>query len=468
MKKEEKKLVKNTLLLVLGNFSSKLLVFLMVPLYTSVLSTEEYATSDLLTTTINLLYPFATLMISTAVMRFCLDKLKDTRQLLSIGIWIELIGITLVAVGSIFFFNSGELKGFRYYFLLGFSGYSLYTLLMEYAKGCEKVVMYSIAGVCNTIVLISCNILFLLKLGLGIKGYLMAMVAAYWITIIVLFIGCKAWKDLLWPNKIECGYVKDMLQYSVPLVPNSISWWVSNSSDRYIMNIFRGLSELGIYSVSYKIPSIMSTVSGIMISAWEMSACDDFGSEKSNRFFSQIYDLWVHTYLIVCTGLIFGVKILALILFQKEFYSAWRFVPILLFASVFNGLSSFLGTVFTAAKKTKAVFVTTMVGAGVNIVLNFVLIPLWGGYGAAIATAVGYLATYFLRLNASNSIIHLEVDFKKHTIRFVVLLLMVITSCVNSWMNYIIGCLVLFMERDFIIEGIKKVTVTLGFTKKRN
>ena len=75
MKREEKKLVKNTLLLMLGNFSSKLLVFLMVPLYTSVLTTAEYATSDLLTTTINLLYPFATLMISTAVMRFCLDKL---------------------------------------------------------------------------------------------------------------------------------------------------------------------------------------------------------------------------------------------------------------------------------------------------------------------------------------------------------------------------------------------------------
>lgn len=92
MKKEEKKLVTNTLLLMIGNFSSKLLVLLLVPLYTSVLSTSEYATSDLLTTTINLLYPFATLMISTAVMRFCLDKIQDTKQLLSIGLFIELIG----------------------------------------------------------------------------------------------------------------------------------------------------------------------------------------------------------------------------------------------------------------------------------------------------------------------------------------------------------------------------------------
>ena len=466
MKREEKKLVKNTLLLMLGNFSSKLLVFLMVPLYTSVLTTAEYATSDLLTTTINLLYPFATLMISTAVMRFCLDKCKDSRQLLSIGIWIEFIGIAFVALGSMLFFNSGNLQGYRYYFLIGFAGYSLYTLLMEYAKGSEKVGMYSIAGVCNTVALISCNIVFLLKLGLGIKGYLMAMIAAYWITIVVLFIGCRAWKDLLWPNRIERGYVKEMLQYSIPLMPNSISWWVSNSSDRYIMNIFRGLSELGIYSVSYKIPSIMATISGIMVSAWEMSAVDDFGSEKSRRFFSQIYDMWVHTYLIVCTGLVLGVKILALILFQKDFFSAWRFVPILLYASIFSGLSSFLGTVFTAAKKTKAVFVTTMVGAGINIVLNFALIPLWGGYGAAIATAVGYLATFFSRLKGANSIMHLDVDYKKHFFRLGVLLLMVVASCADSWINYAIGFLVLLMERDFIADVIKKAM--RRFYKKRN
>lgn len=127
----------------LGNFSSKLLVFLMVPLYTSVLSTAEYATSDLLTTTINLLYPFATLMISTAVMRFCLDKCNNTRQLLSIGFWIEMVGILLVTVGSFFFFNTGDLQGYRLYFLAGFVGYSFYTLLMEYAKGSEKVTMYS-------------------------------------------------------------------------------------------------------------------------------------------------------------------------------------------------------------------------------------------------------------------------------------------------------------------------------------
>ena len=452
MKREEKKLVKNTLLLMLGNFSSKLLVFLMVPLYTSVLSTAEYATSDLLTTTINLLYPFATLMISTAVMRFCLDKCNNTRQLLSIGFWIEMVGILLVTVGSFFFFNTGDLQGYRLYFLAGFAGYSFYTLLMEYAKGSEKVTMYSLAGVCNTIALILCNIFFLLKLGLGIKGYLLAMVAAYWITIVVLFIGCKAWKDLILPTKIKRSYVKEMLAYSIPLMPNSISWWISNSSDRYIMNIFRGLSELGLYSVSYKIPSIMATISAILISAWEMSAVDDFGSEKSRCFFSKIYDLWVNTYIIVCAGLIFFVKFLALILFQKEFYLAWHFVPILLFASVFTGLSSFLGTVFTAAKKTKSVFVTTMVGAGVNIALNFVLIPYWGGYGAAIATAIGYLATYFARLKGANRIMKLDVEYKSHFLRMGLLLLMVILSCVDSWANYLVGIVIIFMERKFIMN----------------
>lgn len=452
MKREEKKLVKNTLLLMLGNFSSKLLVFLMVPLYTSVLSTTEYATSDLLTTTINLLYPFATLMISTAVMRFCLDKCNDTKQILSVGFWIEAIGILLVAFGSSFFFNTGDLQGYRLYFLAGFAGYALYTLLMEYAKGSEKVTIYSFAGVCNTIALILCNIFFLLKFDLGIKGYLLAMIAAYWITIIVLFLGCEAWKDLIPPTKIRKETVNKMLIYSIPLMPNSISWWVSNSSDRYIMKMFRGLGELGVYSVSYKIPSIMATVSAILISAWEMSAVDNFGSENNRYFFSRIYDLWVHTYIIVCTCLILFVKPLALLLFQKEFYIAWNFVPILLFASVFSGLCSFLGTVFTAAKRTKSIFVTTMTGAAVNIALNFVLIPYWGGYGAAIATAVGYLATFFARLKGANQIMKLDVEYKKHFLKMGLLFLMVILSCANSIVNYFIGFAILFIEREFIIS----------------
>ena len=462
MKQDEKKLVKNTLLLMLGNFSSKLLVFFLVPIYTSVLSTTEYATSDLLTTTINLIYPFATLMISTAVMRLCLDKCNDSKQLLSIGTWIEIIGIVLIAIISQFFFNEGALQGYREYFLAGFAGYSFYTLLMEYAKGSERVGMYSFAGVCNTIVLISCNIIFLIHWKMGIKGYLLAIILSYWITIVILFVGCQAWKDVILPYRIKRDYVKDMLSYSIPLMPNSISWWISNYSDRYIMNIFRGLNELGIYSVSYKIPSIMATISAILISAWEMSAVDDFGSERSRRFFSKVYDLWVHVYIIVCVILVFLVKFLAYILFQKEFFIAWKFVPILLFASVFSGLSSFLGTVFTAAKKTKSVFVTTMLGAGINIVLNLMLIPFCGGYGAAVATALGYLATYFSRLIGANKIIYLDVNYKEHFVKFSALFLMVIASCADNWNNYILGFLILFLERDFIMVIIKNFVCRLS------
>lgn len=450
MRREEKKLVQNTLLLMLGNFSSKLLVFFMVPLYTSVLSTEEYATSDLLTTTINLAYPFATLMISTAVMRFCLDHYNDVKQLLSIGFWIEILGILLVSIGSFFFFNAENLVKYRVFFLTGFAGYSFFTLFMEYAKGSGKVTLYSLSGLCNTIALILSNLLFLLKLGLGIEGYLLAMIAAYWITIIMLFVGCKAWKQLILPTRIECKYVKDMLAYSVPLMPNSISWWINNSSDRYIMNAFRGLGELGLYSVSYKIPSIMATISAILISAWEMSAADDFGSEQSKRFFSKIYDLWVHAYIIVCTILVLFVKLLALFLFQKEFFAAWQFVPILLLAGVFSGLSAFLGTVFTSAKKTKSVFVTTMIGAGCNIIFNFLFIPYFGGYGAAIATLIGYLVIYFMRLKGANRIIQLDVAYINHFFRLCLLLLMVVLSCVDSWGNYLVGAVILIMEKDFI------------------
>lgn len=457
MKNEEKKLAKNTALLILGNFSSKLLIFFLVPLYTSVLSTSEYATTDLISTTVNLLYPLATLVISSAVMRYCLDKNRNKKQLLSAGIWIMLAGIVAVAIGSLFFFNEGGLVGYRSYFLAYFAGYSFYTLMMEYTKGCEKVALYSIAGVCNTLVLIICNLLFLLKMELGIKGYLLALILGHWVTVIILFVGNKAWKDIVLPIHVKENTFKHLLTYSIPMMPNQISWWISNSSDRYIMGIFRGLTELGVYSVSYKIPSILSTISGIMVSAWEMSAVDDFGTEKSRIFFSKIYDLWIRTYIVLCVGITLFVKIIAMMLFQKDFYIAWRFVPILLYASVFSGLSSFLGTIFTSAKKTSAVFVTTMLGAVTNIVLNFIFIPFIGGYGAAIATAVSYVVTFLSRLKISKKIMILEANHKANFRKILLLLLMVICSCLDLWINYVIGIMILIAERKFIGDIVKNI-----------
>lgn len=86
MKERRKFLFKNMGILTISNFSSKILVFLLVPLYTSVLSTTEYGTYDFIISTVGLLYPILTLNIADAVMRFTMDETYSSKKVISVGI----------------------------------------------------------------------------------------------------------------------------------------------------------------------------------------------------------------------------------------------------------------------------------------------------------------------------------------------------------------------------------------------
>ena len=152
---------------------------------------------------------------------------------------------------------------------------------MNYTKGIGKVSYYSITRVLNTAIVIFCNLLFLLQLKIGVQGYLLSMIIGYLVSSAFIIIATKAWRDVALPGKLDSDLTKKMIKYSLPLIPNSLSWWISNSSDRYILAFFRSMSDVGIYTVSYKIPSIITVVSNILMNAWEISAVDDFGTEKN-------------------------------------------------------------------------------------------------------------------------------------------------------------------------------------------
>ena len=457
MRAEEKKLLKNTFLLVIGNFSSKTLVFLFVPLYTFVLSTEEYGISDLLVTTVNLVYPIVTLMISTAVLRFSLDKDGNSEQILSVGFWIQLCGFVLLTLFSLFFSRNALNAQYLWYFIVYEGTFAVYTLLLQYAKGMEKVGIYAFASTINITILSVCNLLFLLRFNMGLHGYILSIIIAYGATAVFVFIGSGAWRNIILPHKIDKVIAKSMVHYSVPLMPNSISWWINNSSDRYIMKSYRSMDELGIYSVAYKIPSIVSTFTSILLSAWEISAVEEFGTEKSRMFFSQMYKHYFEILTILCTVLMMFIKPLTSLLFKKDFYTAWVFVPALLFASIFNTMSAFLGTIFTAAKKTKSIFTTTMFGAITNIVLNFILIPKFGAQGAAVATAIGYIVIYITRIIGSQKIMKLDIKVYETIIKILLLTGMAIATCLDSDGAVAIGIIILFIEQNYIVNLIKTV-----------
>lgn len=467
-----KKLGKNVILLTIGNFASKVLSFLLVPLYTSVLTTEEYGVADILTTSINLILPIFTLLVYEAVMRFALDKESDKKQVFSVGLYTTTIGSLVVVAGTQFFRLFDDLKQYLWLFVLYYISLAFYNLILQFVKGIEKVFVYSVSGVINTFVFIASNILFLLVFKTGVKGYLWAFIVGHTVAAAYAFFAGNVKSYVTSIRKTKKENYRQMFKYASPMIPNSISWWVSNSSNKYILTYFWGAAVNGIFSVAFKIPTILTIVVNIFISAWQISAVDNFGSEESKKFYADIYNKYESLLYIGSSVLIGGTTILAKILFSNDFYQAWVFTPVLICASVFNSLAAFYGSVYTSAKKTKVLFYSTLLGAGANILLNFLLIPKFGAMGAAIATLISYVAIWLLRAIDSRKILPFKINVKRNILVYIILAAEIVLVCTDNNPYYIVSVVsilaVSLLCRGIIVDVFNLFVGKLGLKKEKS
>ena len=399
MNSSYKKLFSNTIAMGLGQFSSKLLSFLLVPLYTAVLTTDQYGTYDLVVTTVTLLTPFLTLVISEAIMRFCIDKNYDRKQVFTIGCLFVVLG-TIVLMAFFPLLSKIQALGpiYSIWLIVYFFVINIHTIFTQFLKGIEEIKFYSLCGIISTFLSLTMNIIFLLVFQCSITGYFLASILSHLFVVFIIAIKIRIHRYLISPFSIPKCVYQQMLRFSIPMIPNSVSWWISNSSCKYILLYFSSASVVGIFSLAYKIPSVLTIVVTIFISAFQVSIFENFGTPASIHFFKNIYTVFLSLNVVVASGLITFAKLIARILYQKEFFNAWQVSCILIFAFVFNSLSAFIGTIYSASKRTNFLFISTIIGAGLNVVLNLLLIPFLGMYGAAISTLISYIVIWITRL----------------------------------------------------------------------
>lgn len=200
-----------------------------------------------------------------------------------------------------------------------------------------------------------------------------------------------------------------MIKYSFPLIANALAWWINNLSDRFFIIMFIGKDVNGIYSIAYKIPVILSTVQGIFYNAWSISAIKEFDKDDADGFIGKVYDSYSAVSVFVAVIILILNKPISGFLYAKDFYEAYRYDPLLIYGTVFNWLALVIGCLFTAVKNSYEVSKTTIIGAVVNTALNIILIPQYGAYGAAVATAIGYFAIWLIRTIRLKRIINISV-----------------------------------------------------------
>jgi O-antigen/teichoic acid export membrane protein len=428
-----KTLVSNTALISLGTFGSKLLVFFMVRFYTGYLTTEQYGIADLITQTANLLLPIISVGITDGVFRFAIDSKIDRKSVFSSGVYtITLGGLAFALIVPILWITH-QFDGYIWLIVL-YTMFSCYhSLCSKYIRACGSTAFFAIQGIVNTSLVIVLNILFLAVFNFGVTGYVLSVAIADLLSTLLIVVRDKLWRDVTF--KVDKTVLKEMLRYSIPMIPATIFWWVTSVSNRYFVNGFFGADANGIYAVVYKIPTLLTLISTVFMQAWQFSAVLESENDRKAHidFFSKVWGSFQSVMFLVA-GVVTALSVtLIKILTTESFYGASKYIPMLTAAMVYSAFANFMGSVYVVEKRSKNSFLTTMVGAIATLVLTLLLIktPL-GVQGAAIATFVSYLLVFVIRaINASKYI-----PFKLY------------------WSNVILNTLIIIVQTVFMVKGL--------------
>lgn len=443
-----KYLIKNTAIFTLGNLATRFIAFFLVPLYTNVLSTSEYGTVDLVATISTIAVPIITLNIMESVMRFNLDKDANRDSITKIGINIlvcgAVVGLFIIPIVSLWD-KVNDYSLLIYFYVICSASSQVFLCDL---RGKELLVQYSIGNILNTLLIAGFNILFLLGFKLGIAGYLLAYTIANAIVAVYALIIGKGYRAIR--ASLDKRKMKEMLKYSVVLIPNSFMWWIMNSSDHVMVTSMIGAAANGVYAISYKLPTLISTFTGIFNQAWSYSAIREEGAEDVESYTNNVFKSMISVVMLIGLCMMTVIKPFLKIYVSPNYYEAWQYTPFLIIGCVYLTLATFMSTSYTVHKDSKGFLFSATFGAILNIFLNFVSIPLIGVYGAALATCISYISVFIFRLFHTRKYLTYKVMSKEFVLGSIGLVLSAILMYLDSYAAQVMQvCIFVFVVYVF-------------------
>lgn len=441
-------------------FLPKIFSFFLVPIYTSYLSTEEYGVSDLIISTSSLIAPFVALGTPSAILRYTIENKKDIRPYqISVRIFTTGMIILLFSLTVFYLCTKTEVKYLLFVFLI--VGVSLLSdINISYTRGLEKMKIITVCGVGSSFVSICSNILFIVILGWGLYGFLIATVIGYLFSTIVILYSNKEYhlfKDILkFKDKL---LQRKMLAFSVPLVFSGLSWWIVTLSDRYFISFLCGTAENGLYSVANKIPIILQAVDNVFGAAWMFTVYDSYKTDEGKEYIAKVFNIYSFILCIGASVLIAINLYLSSLLFSKDFFLAWRYVSPLLLSVVFSSSSSLIGVFLAIYKKTNITMWISFIAAFMNVVLNWSLVNILNNaMGAAIATAITFFISYCLTSYFGIKLSGVKVYWKKQVAMYLILCIqtIVMIKCKDFFFSCMCVCVIIFINWDTILWGKSK------------
>lgn len=413
---EKKRLIKNTGMIAIGNISTKLVSFFLLPLYTALLSTSEYGTFDYILSIATFCVPFVSVLMDESIFRFLIDckKQEEKEKVISTSLMIVLTGMTGFTLIGI-----PVMQGLHYHYTCYATIYILLNvvsgMISAILRGIGRTDQYALFNFLLGSIQIALNVLFIAVFHMGVDGMLMAAILTQFFVSVIFIFRIRLWKYFNF-RIVDSQMAKDMIVYSLPLIPNKVSWSIINLSDRIVLMNWVGSEATGLYAVSYKFPNLMDTVYGFFYQSWKESSARVMGDDSQNDFYNAVYEYLKNFMYALVLGMSAFMPLIFRIMINKNFYEALFYVPILLLATYFANISGFYGGIFTAYKDTKIMGTTTLTAAILNLTINLLMIHKFGIYAAAISTLVANFLIYLYRRWKVSKYIELNEDRRETVI----------------------------------------------------
>lgn len=404
-----KTLATNTGLLFVGSFGSKMISFFMLPLYTTWLSIDDFGTSDIITVYSTILVAIVSLCIAEAVFVIPTGKsCDDQKKYFSSSLVFGLISAAVLLLLYILIHLLGGSQTTSFFTNIGYisllCGTTIYmSIAQQFCKCINMIRFFAFAGIIHTLCVAALG--FILIKPFGLAGYVSSLVIANTLAFLYVLLRAKLYAYIS-VSAVSKEHLRELLRYSIPLIPNSIIWLIVSYINRPIMEAYMGMAAIGLFSLANRFPTLITTVYNNFSNSWQISVLQEYGKEGYERFYNR-------TCLAVFCGMCICVSIMAIaigplihLLFNENYYPAIDYIPWLCLSTPFMALASIVGANFSAIKQSKYFFYSSVWSAGSAILFNALLIPVIGLWGACIASVMSFVIgavsrVFYMNLNSA-------------------------------------------------------------------
>lgn len=406
------RLAKNTVIYMIGNLGSKILQVLILPLLTAVLLTEEYGYYDLIVTTINLITPIATLQLVEAMFRYLFGGSEEEKRVTISSVTAALVvGMTILAAVIALIQMFGIDLKYPFLIYLNYITNILFDYMQKIARCQQRNSLVAVSGVINTSVMLAVEAMALLVFKMRVDGMLLANCVSYFVAVLYLEYKLRI-EEYLSIAAVNVKRVKELLKYSLPLVPNSVCWWVVSACDRYVISFFLSISANGIYSIAGKFSQMLSMITSVFQMAWQESSIIESDKATRDEFYTKTFDSYMRFLLSGYVVLLPIIRLAMPFLVAEEYRIGYLYNPLLLLGAVFSAFSQFYGSAYLAFKKTGGALSTTIIVAIINVTVGACLISKIGLYAPALGTTCAFLAQWLLRANQMKDYFRVKINTK--------------------------------------------------------